>query len=77
MLPEEAVQAYKDLKAKKYFPFHWGMFVLAYHSWFDPVEQLFRLSKQQDINLVVPKLGQIVDFNKEFENDYWWKGVFN
>jgi L-ascorbate metabolism protein UlaG (beta-lactamase superfamily) len=73
MLPEQAAQAYIDLKAKKYFPVHWGMFVLSVHTWFDPMEQLFRISKEKDINLVVPKIGQIVNFSEDFTNDLWWK----
>ena len=73
MLPKEAAQAYKDLKAKKYFPVHWGMFVLSFHSWYDPMEQLFKISKEEDINLVVPRIGQIVNFSESFHNDYWWK----
>ena len=26
MLPEEAALAYNELRAKRYFPVHWGMF---------------------------------------------------
>lgn len=73
MLPKDAVKAYKDLKAKKYFPIHWGMFVLAYHTWFDPIEQLFNLSIQNDVNLVTPKIGQMVNLKEDFQNELWWQ----
>lgn len=73
MLPEEAVSAYKDLKAEKYFPIHWGMFVLSYHTWYDPMDQLFRLSKNNNLNIVAPKIGEIVNLSKNFVNDPWWK----
>jgi L-ascorbate metabolism protein UlaG (beta-lactamase superfamily) len=72
MLPKQALQAYTDLGAKKYFPVHWGMFVLAMHTWYDPMEQLFKLSKGKDVNLVVPKIGQIVNFSEQFINEPWW-----
>ncbi|UXR64688.1 MBL fold metallo-hydrolase [Bdellovibrio bacteriovorus] len=40
-LPEESVQAYFDLKAQRFFPVHWGMFSLAFHSWRDLKAQRF------------------------------------
>ena len=73
MLPTQAAQAYRDLKAKKYFPVHWGMFVLSTHTWYDPIKQLFKISKQHGLNLIVPKLGQIVNLSKDFNNEYWWE----
>lgn len=36
LLPEETAQAYYDLRAKRAFPIHWGMFNLSLHHWFDP-----------------------------------------
>lgn len=71
-LPEESVQAYFDLKAKKFFPIHWGMFVLALHSWRDPVDQLLRLSKERGVNLVTPKIGETVAINDNYRNVEWW-----
>lgn len=72
MFPEDAALAYKDLKAKKFFPIHWGMFVLSKHPWNDPAKQLHILSKTNQIDLVVPKLGQLVNFSDGFQLDEWW-----
>jgi L-ascorbate metabolism protein UlaG (beta-lactamase superfamily) len=73
MLPEQGAQAYKDLRAKKYFPVHWGMFELSFHSWFDPIEQLYILSKSENIDLLAPKIGQIVYPSQEQDITTWWK----
>lgn len=73
MLPEEAVEAYKDLKAKRYFPVHWGMFELALHAWYEPVERLLNLSKDNDIELVIPKIGQITYMNRDIKLKKWWR----
>jgi hypothetical protein len=60
------------LKVKKFFPIHSSMFVLARHPWNDPVKQLYMLSKTHQIDLVVPKLGQLVNFSEELQLDEWW-----
>ena len=73
MLPSKGVQVYKDLKAQKYFPVHWGMFVLSFHAWYDPIERLFNLSKENNVNLLAPKIGQIVNIDKGHQNEYWWE----
>lgn len=73
MLPDESVQAYFDLKAKKFFPVHWGMFELAFHSWYEPIVNLQKSSKEKNINLVSPKLGEIIAINDSYENKSWWE----
>jgi L-ascorbate metabolism protein UlaG (beta-lactamase superfamily) len=72
MLPSEAVKAYVDLKANRYFPVHWGMFELSMHTWNDPVIQLDHLSAGNEVNLVIPKLGQMIEVDDSFKLDKWW-----
>lgn len=72
LLPEESVQAYFDLKAKKYFPVHWGMFVLSFHTWYEPITKIHQFSKEKGINLVSPKLGEVVLINDEYVSTAWW-----
>ena len=50
----------------------WGMFVLAKHFWNDPAKQLYMLSKTHRIDLVVPKLVQLVNFSDDFQLNEWW-----
>lgn len=72
MLPEQSVQAYFDLKAKRYFPVHWGMFELAFHSWYEPIMKISEASKVRGINLVSPKLGETIVINDHYVNKEWW-----
>jgi L-ascorbate metabolism protein UlaG (beta-lactamase superfamily) len=72
LMPADGIQAYKDLKGKNFFPIHWGMFALSMHAWYDPVEQLYRMSKEQDINLLAPKLGELVVLEENKSIDEWW-----
>jgi len=73
MLPEESIQAFIDLGAKKYFPVHWGMFQLSLHKWYDPIERVSNLSKKSNIDLLTPKLGELVNVNDSFNSQQWWK----
>ncbi|CBW25712.1 putative exported protein [Halobacteriovorax marinus SJ] len=73
LLPKQSIQAYKDLRAKKYFPIHWGMFVLSMHTWNEPMQEIFKLSENNEVNLVVPKIGQIVNLSNDFTNEFWWR----
>jgi L-ascorbate metabolism protein UlaG (beta-lactamase superfamily) len=72
MLPEQGAQAYMDLKAKMYFPVHWGMFVLSFHKWNDPVVQLTKLKSKYNINLVTPRIGEIIDIHATNTSTSWW-----
>lgn len=73
MLPEESVQAYFDLKAKRYFPVHWGMFELAFHSWYEPIVKLSQAAKEKGINLISPKLGETIVVNDKYVSYPWWE----
>ena len=73
MVPEEAVQAHLDLKGKVMLPIHWGTFNLAFHSWTEPVERLLISAKKRNIQLSLPKPGQIVSLPEISINSYWWK----
>jgi len=73
MLPSEGVKAFKDLGAEKYFPIHWGMFELALHTWYDPIEQLYALSKSEAFELLTPRIGQLVDIEQSETNELWWQ----
>ncbi|MCB0419717.1 MAG: MBL fold metallo-hydrolase [Bdellovibrionales bacterium] len=73
MFPEDAIQAYKDLNTKKLFPVHWGMFELSFHPWMEPAERISHLASTEDIPLIIPKLGEIVDLSSTYELVPWWK----
>lgn len=73
MLPEEAAQAYFDLKAKRFLPVHWGMFVLALHTWHEPIEKIHKLSVERGINLITPQLGETIVLNETYKAQSWWE----
>jgi L-ascorbate metabolism protein UlaG (beta-lactamase superfamily) len=73
MLPEDGVMAFRDLNAQRYFPVHWGMFTLALHSWFEPIETISRLAEQEDFPLVAPVIGQLVDVSSDTHFPRWWE----
>jgi L-ascorbate metabolism protein UlaG (beta-lactamase superfamily) len=73
--PDEAAQAYFDLKSKALIPVHWGMFTMAMHNWYDPIEALAEISKKRGINLLTPKIGQLIDLKSPGELEPWWKRI--
>lgn len=76
MSPEEVVQAAKDLQAKRVFPFHSSKFTISNHAWSEPLKRITELNKKAKLNLITPKIGEVVDLKNEkqaFVN--WWEGV--
>jgi len=71
--PEEAWQAKKDLQANKMLPLHWATFDLALHSWDEPIERLMEAAKEQEDDLILAKVGEWMDFEKELPFTYWWR----
>ena len=72
MIPEQVAVAYKELKAKKLFPIHWGMFQLGFHSWDEPPKRLLKAVKNSN-DFVNPKIGTLYDLKKWPAVDRWWE----
>jgi L-ascorbate metabolism protein UlaG (beta-lactamase superfamily) len=76
MSPKFALQAAKDLNAKKLFPVHSSKFVLARHPWDEPLVKITELSNDFDMPLVTPMIGETVRLNDTSQVfTKWWKGV--
>jgi len=69
MMPEEVVQATKDLQAKVLFPVHSSKFVLANHAWYEPLERVSKEAIAQGQPIITPLIGEVVELTNE--NDYW------
>lgn len=74
MPPEQAVQGFRDVAAKRLFPVHWSTFNLAYHAWDEPIRRAVAEAKRTGVNLVTPRLGEWVDADREFLSTAWWEG---
>lgn len=73
-LPEEIIQASKNLHAKRILPYHNSKFNLAKHDWNTPLNELTKLAKKEGIPVLTPKIGEVVypnDSNQHFTE--WWK----
>ncbi len=75
MMPRETAQACVDVKAKRLFPIHWGMFVLSMHAWYEPAEEITREAELREIDLITPKLGEPVTIDNTLKTDSWWQGL--
>ncbi|MCE9964445.1 MBL fold metallo-hydrolase [Lelliottia amnigena] len=74
MLPEQTAQAAADVNAKAVVPGHYGRFVLAKHTWNDPVIQLTRASQDKNYRLLTPELGEPVHVNDTTQQfSEWWE----
>ncbi|MCC5582090.1 MBL fold metallo-hydrolase [Microtetraspora sp. AC03309] len=75
MTPEEAVEAHVALGGELLVPVHWATFVLAFHSWAEPVDRLWREAKARDLRLAVPRPGERISADRPPAVDGWWQGV--
>ena len=73
MMPEDAIQAFKDLKAEVLFPIHNGTFDLSLHSWFEPFDRIFSLAKENSIDIRFPIMGKEISLINHTETSTWWK----
>lgn len=74
-LPEEGVQAHIDLRGGLMVPVHWGMFDLALHSWYDPIQRVSAEAKRRGVDLLTPKLGQLVRVGTDRPQQDWWSAL--
>lgn len=72
MFPEESVQAHIDLNGKMMLPIHNSTFDLSIHPWYEPLERVSVLAKEQNVNLTIPVFGEIFTAKQEAFKTVWW-----
>lgn len=75
MSAEDAVRAAKDVRAKRLFPVHWGTFNLAFHAWDEPIRRTVAAARANSVELVTPRVGEVVDTDAPFASSAWWETV--
>lgn len=76
MLPDEAVKAALDAGVKRATPYHWGGFKLAFHDWTEPADLFTAEAKKQNLEVTLPRLGQLMHLNQESQKQTWWNVQF-
>jgi L-ascorbate metabolism protein UlaG (beta-lactamase superfamily) len=62
MQPEQSVQAHIDVQGKLMLPIHNSTFNLSTHAWNEPLSRANLLAKSNNINILVPKIGEPIYF---------------
>jgi L-ascorbate metabolism protein UlaG (beta-lactamase superfamily) len=73
LFPNETIQAHEDVQAKKMQPIHFGMFQLAVHDWHEPIYEVLRIAKERNVDVLLPKIGEIVHVNEPLTFDKWYE----
>ncbi|MCU0359784.1 MAG: MBL fold metallo-hydrolase [Bacteroidia bacterium] len=74
LMPDEILQAAKDLQAKRLFPVHSSKFALGTHPWDEPLNLISKNNTFEKLNLITPMIGEKVELqNPEQLFSEWWK----
>lgn len=76
MMPDQVIQAAKDLNAKALLPVHSSKFKLANHPWDEPLIQASLIAEKENQRTLTPMIGEIVhlkDSTQMFSK--WWETV--
>ncbi|EAT11662.1 MBL fold metallo-hydrolase [Bermanella marisrubri] len=72
MFPDGTVKGHQDLQGKRLLPVHNGTFKLAFHPWFEPMQQVSDIAKREQVSVLYPMMGQPVHAHKDKMFDPWW-----
>lgn len=72
LMPEQSVQAHRDLRGKILLPIHNSTFDLAFHPWTEPFERVEAAASEYNVELATPTIGQVVTVNEPPETIDWW-----
>jgi L-ascorbate metabolism protein UlaG (beta-lactamase superfamily) len=73
--PDNALAALRLLGGGRFLPVHWGTFNLAIHAWDEPAERLIEVAPAQNVELVMPRLGEAVEVARVERVVPWWRQV--
>lgn len=72
MLPEETVQAAREIGAAVLLPVHWGKFCLSIHTWNEPIKRVVRAAALARQPIVTPKIGELLVLSAAYPESEWW-----
>lgn len=76
MMPEEAVQAARDVRAKSMIAVHNSKFALANHPWDEPLKRVTAAHNKGDFRLLTPMIGEKVNLRDSTQVfGEWWLGI--
>ena len=74
MMPEETIQAHRDVKGALIIPIHWAAFSLAFHDWTEPIERVIKAAKERKVNIATPKIGEsVIVSSAKYPVSTWWR----
>ncbi|MBK3516337.1 MBL fold metallo-hydrolase [Carboxylicivirga marina] len=74
MMPEETIQAGKDVQASVVMPIHWGGFKLAMHDWLEPITRASIAANKLEVKIISPQIGEGIILNGETPVTVkWWE----
>ncbi|MGN8770472.1 MBL fold metallo-hydrolase [Paenibacillus barengoltzii] len=73
MLPEQSVQAHRDVQGGLLLPIHWAAFTLSLHDWNDPIRRATAEAERQGVPIATPKIGEPVYLgDSAYPKEVWW-----
>jgi L-ascorbate metabolism protein UlaG (beta-lactamase superfamily) len=73
--PENALRAHRDLGGGRLLPIHWGAYDLALHAWDGPIRALAAGAPAAGVELLVPRMGELVQVGRPPPLERWWERV--
>ena len=75
-MPDEILQAAKELKAKRILAVHSSKFALGNHDWDEPLKLITENNRKENLNIITPMIGEKVNLDDHHQVfTPWWKGV--
>ncbi len=75
--PEDVLMASQDMEVENLLPIHNSKFKLSNHTWDDPLKRLDELTKNTNIKLLTPIIGEKIYLHKENSFSKWWENIEN
>ncbi len=75
MSPEDAVRVHLEIKGKQMLPVHWGTFNMGIHAWDEPIRRTTIAAKAQGVDLLTPRIGELVTVGEPIVSTRWWEAV--
>ena len=75
-MPDEILQAAKELKAKRILAVHSSKFALGNHDWDEPLKLITENNRKENLSIITPMIGEKVNLDDHRQVfSQWWKEV--